>query len=144
MLLSSIDRRLARARKAAEDEMVDACTIVELGAPVTDADGDVTIPGTVVYSGACKVQTYEPYEKSPEAGGAVSTVQRYRVHVPVGSFDPAVGHVVVVTAARLDANLVGRQYRVTGLLHKSQASAYRLLVDEYVGETITWDDESES
>lgn len=125
--------------------MLDACTFVELGAPVTDDEGDVYVPGSVVYSGRCRVQTYEPYEKTPEAGGAVSVVQRYSLHVPVGSFFPEVGQVAIVTAAALDPALVGRQYRVTGLLHKSQATAYRLLVDEYVGESIVWDDgESES
>lgn len=122
--------------------MLDTCVVVELGAPETDAEGDVTIPGTVVYSGVCQVTTYEPYERTPEAGGAVSTVQRYKVKTPAESFVPAVGQVAIVTDARFDANLIGRQYRVTGLLHKSQATAYRLLVDEYVGETITWDDES--
>lgn len=123
--------------------MVDTCTIVELGAPETDDEGNVTIPGTVVYSGMCAVATYEPYEQTSEAGGAVSVVQRYRVKVPAEAFVPEVGQVVEVTAARYDANLVGRQYRVEGLLHKSQATAYRLLVDEYVGERIVWD-ESES
>jgi hypothetical protein len=130
------------ARRLAEALMVDSCVVVELGAPVTDADGDVTRPGEVVYSGRCRIQTYEPYEQTPEGGGAVSVVQRYRMHVPVGAFEPAVGQVAIITSAALDPSLVGREYRVTGLLHKSLASAYRLLVDEYVGETIVWDEES--
>lgn len=122
--------------------MVDACTVVELGRPVTDDDGNVTIPGEVMYTGKCKIATYEPYEKSPEVGGAVSTVQRYSIHVPVESFEPLPHQVAIITAARYDANLVGRQYRIAAPHSKSQASAYRLLVDEYVGETIVWDEES--
>lgn len=124
--------------------MLDTCVVVELGAPETDDKGNVTVPGTVVYSGKCRVQTYEPYEKTPEAGGGVSTVQRYSLHLPAESFAPDKGQVIEITAARYDANLVGRQYRVMGPLHKAQATAYRLLVDEYVGETIVWADESES
>lgn len=130
------------ARRLAAPLMVDSCVVVELGAPVTDADGDVTRPGEVVYSGPCKRQTYEPHERTPEAGSAVSTVQRYHLHIPVGAFEPAVGQVAIITSAPLDPSAVGREYRVTGLLHKSLASAYRLLVDEYVGETIVWDEES--
>ena len=122
--------------------MVDACTVVDLGAPVTAPDGSVVIPGTVVYTGKCRVQTYEPHERSPEVGGATVVVQRYSVHVPVGAFDPEVGQVITITAAAHDSNLVGRQYRVVAPFHKTAATAYRLPVDEYVGETIVWDDES--
>lgn len=129
----------ATRRRRAESLLLDMCVFMDLGVPVTAADGSVVIPGTVAYTGRCKVQTYEPYERTPEAGGAVSSVQRYSVHVPVGAFSPQVGQVVVMTVTAFDPNLVGRQYRVQGLLHKSAATAYRLLVDEYVGETIVWD-----
>lgn len=145
-------------RKAAERLMVDTCVVVDLGAPVTAEDGSVVRPGTVAYSGRCKVQTYEPHERAPEVGGAEVPVQRYSVHVPVGSFRPAVGQVVEVTSARLDPFMSGSylpvdlpvdlapgtQFRVMGLLHKTAATAYRLLVDEYVGETVVWSEESPS
>lgn len=139
MLGDAIAAALPGLRAQAESRMYDSCVIVDLGDPVTAASGAVTVPGEVVYTGKCEVSTYEPYERTPEAGGTTSTVQRYKVKVPVGSYVPEVGQVVEITASRFDPNLVFRQYRVQGLLHKSAATAYRLLVDEYVGETIVWD-----
>ena len=112
--------------------MGDACMVVVLGAPVTGEDGAVTVPEALVYSGRCKVQTYEPHESSPNAGGAVMTVQRYALHVPVGLFVPAVGQKVTITGAALDPALVGREYKVVSLLHKSTATAYRLGIVEWV------------
>lgn len=110
--------------------MVDACTVSVVTGTTTDAWGNVTPTSTVVYAGRCKVATFEPHERNPEVGGATETVQRYSVHVPVGSFEPAIGHVVTITAAALDPHLTGRSFRVVALLHKSAATAYRLGVEE--------------
>jgi len=117
-------------RAQAESLMLDTCTVC----PVTGVNESTGAPtlGTGVYTGKCKVQTSQAQEANPEAGGATFTVQRYAVHVPVGAFVPVVGHVVTITAAALDAGLVGRQYRVVALLHKSLATAYRLAVEEVV------------
>ena len=114
-------------RAQAESLMLDTCTV----APVTGVDESTGAPtlGSAVYSGRCKVQTSQAQEANPEAGGATYTVQRYAVHVPVGAFVPVVGHVVTITAAALDAGLVGRQYRVVALLHKTLATAQRLAVE---------------
>lgn len=135
---------LSMGRTVAVELMVDACTVGRPnGTPVTDPDtGEVTAPLAPVYPdpewpdehpwkhGPCKVQTYEAQESNPEAGGATFTVQRYAVHVPVGSFAPQTGDVVEITATEFDPNLVGRKYRVVALLHKSMATAYRLGVEE--------------
>ena len=120
----------AARRRRAESLMVDTCTVQPVTG-VDDATGDPTL-GTAVYTGKCKVQTTQAQEANPEAGGATYTVQRYAVHVPVGAFVPAVGHVVTITAAALDAGLVSRKYRVVALLHKSLATAYRLAVESVV------------
>lgn len=120
-------------RAEAESMMRDSCAIVRLGTPVTDPDtGVVTIPETEMYSGKAKVQTYEAQESHPEAGESVRTVQRYALHIPVGSYAPAVGDVATITTAFADPALVGRRYRVTALLHKTLATAYRLGVTEEV------------
>lgn len=114
--------------------MVDAC---EIRAPATvgEMDPDTGLRpealGTPRYAGRCKVQTYEPQESRPESGDHVYTVQRYAIHVPVGTV-VAVGDQVTITAAVLDPDLVGRTYRVAGLLHKTYATAQRMLVDEIV------------
>ena len=123
---------LLAGRRAAEALMVDECTVRTVTGRATDP---TTGKGTPTYSaplylGKCRVQSFQPQERSPEAGGATLTVQRYAVHVPVEAFAPAVGQVITITAAAGDANLVGRQYRVVALLHKSLATAYRLSVEE--------------
>ena len=130
MLGEAVAWALPELRRAAESLMLDTCTVC----PVTGVDESTGAPtlGTPVYTGKCKVQTTQAQEANPEAGGATYTVQRYAVHVPVGAFVPVVGHVVTITAAALDAGLVGRQYRVVALLHKSLATAYRLAVEEVV------------
>lgn len=122
---------IQRGRVLAEALMLDACTIGDLGDPATDPDtGVVTTPIDPLYTGPAKVQTWEAQESNPEAGGAVLTVQRYQVHIPVGSYAPEIGHVVEITTAALDPNLSGRRYRVVALLHKTLATAYRLGVQE--------------
>lgn len=107
--------------------MVDACTIRKVN---EDADPDPlgNQPFFEVYAGRCKVQTFEAFEQRPESAEAVYTVQRYYVHIPVGSYRPAIGDVVRIDAARMDPNLSGREFRVVALLHKSLATAYRLAV----------------
>lgn len=125
---------LAAGRRAAERLMLDRCTVVRLGEPVT-VNGNVTTPETPVYGtvaapARCRLQTYEAQESNPEAGGATFTVQRYALHVPIGSFDPKIGDVVQIRTAIADPSLVGRRYRVVALLHKTLATAQRLGVEE--------------
>lgn len=126
----------AELAQDAESMMLDACTIGRPGKPVTDPDtGIVTTPETLVYGtpaapAPCKVQTWDPVESTREVGEAVKTVQRYAVHIPVASYAPKTGDIVTLTRAAIDPNLVGRRYRVTKLLHKTMATAYRLGVEE--------------
>lgn len=140
---AELTAQLLESRADAESLMLDTCTIGDPLDPETDPDtGEVTTPIDPRYPdpewpedhpwkhGPCKVQGLDPQELNLEAGGAVLTVQRYRVDVPVGSYVPAIGDVVEVGTARLDPNLVGRRYRVVALLHKSYATAYRLAVEE--------------
>lgn len=128
---AELTAQLLESRADAESLMLDTCVIGDLGDPVTNPDtGEVTTPIDALYDGRCKVQTWEAQESNPEAGGAVLTVQRYAVHIPVGSYVPAIGHVVEIETAALDPNLAGRRYRVVALLHKTLATAYRLGVQE--------------
>lgn len=110
--------------------MLDTCTVSRVTGTTTDEWGNVTPVTEQVYEGRAKVNTYEPQESNPEAGGATLTVQRYSVHVPVGSFEPEVGHIVTITEAALDPHLAGNTFRVVALLHKTAATAYRLGVEE--------------
>jgi len=142
---SELHEQLLESRADAESTMLDTCTIVRPGEPVTDSNtGVVTTPPVVVYPdplwpdnhpwkhGPCKVQTYDAQESNPEAGGATFTVQRYTLHIPVGSYQPAIGDVATIVTSATDSNIVDRSYRVTGLLHKTLATAYRLGVEEEV------------
>lgn len=128
-------------RGVAEKTMVDSCTITVPGVgepdPVTGARPRVTVypdpewPDDHPWKwGPCKVQSFVAQEANPEAAEAVFTVQRYRVDVPVGSFEPVVGAEVTVGTATLDPNLTGRTLRVVALLHKTAATAYRLAAEE--------------
>ena len=119
-------------RRAAARLMVDACTITHPGEQVTDRrTGHVyAVPDAVVYQGQCKVQSYQPFEQTPEAGAHTYSVQRYQVHVPVGAYEPHIGDVVTITAAAYDPHLTGRVFRVVALLHKSLATAYRLAITD--------------
>lgn len=123
-------------RRWAEALMVDTCTIRRTAGPAGALDPDTgertAAPTEVVYSGRCKVQTYEPAESKPSSGQHVFTVQRYSVHVPISAPVVAVDDRIEIATAVADEHLVGRLYRVSGLLHKSLATAQRLLVDEVV------------
>jgi O-succinylbenzoate synthase len=113
--------------------MVDACEVHRLGVPVTDyLTGQVTASRVLVYSGRCKVQQTISQASNPSSGGHAYTVQDVRWDTPVGSGPFLVDDEVVVTAAVLDPQLVGRVYRVSELFHKSGATAQRVRVEEVV------------
>lgn len=140
MLGHSIAAALPRLRAQAESMMLDTCKVEVVTGTTTDPlTGVVTPtystvygPATEPHRGRCRVTTYEAHERNPEVGGATLTVQRYAVHFPVGSFAPAKGQVITITAATFDPHLAGRKYTVVALLHKTAATAYRLGVEEVV------------
>lgn len=114
------------------------CLLQPVTGHTTAGDGTVsTTLGTAVYSGKCKLQSYEPFPQQGNVGGTVVTSQRTSLHIPVGSCTPQVGMVATITACTLDPTLVGMRLRVVALLHKSAATAYRLGVDETPGESFT-------
>jgi len=121
--------------------MLDRCVIrraIGQAGPLDPDTGTRTPPPTVVIYpvpsgvGRCKVQTYEAFESKPQSGLHVFTVQRYTLHLPVDAPPVAIDDRVEITAAAADPNLAGRVYRVSGLHHKSLATARRLLIDEVV------------
>lgn len=124
---------LALARADEEALMVDACTITRPGAPVTDAAGVVTpTTGATVYTGKCRVATYEAHETATPSGGRTRVGQRYKLRIPVGAGPVQVGDIATITAAAADPHLVGTVYRIAGGFNKSLASSQRLDVDEVV------------
>lgn len=123
---------LGELRAAAESRMVDGCVINRPGGTVTDPDtGDVTSEvGAEVYAGKCEVQTRDTMAASPEAGEHTFTVVSRVVKIPVNAADVKDGDVVTLTATRLNAFTVGKQYRVDGFTPDSLETAARLPVKE--------------
>lgn len=118
---------IIQAQAAAERLMLDRCTVTrQSGELVEDPEtGREGYASQTVYSGRCKVQTYEAYEATPEAGGHTYTKQRYRVDVPVSAGPFTAGDVVTVVGYR-------HPFRVVGEMDKTHLSAQRLSVDMIV------------
>jgi len=122
---------MGRARRFVEKNMLDTCTLQRVVGRIKDPVTALPTPVYEdVYAGRCKVQTFEPSEREPEVGGARPTIQRYSVHLPVGSCKPAIGDIITLLTSALDPEAAGRQFRVVALLHKTAATAYRLNVEE--------------
>ena len=126
---------VAAGRIAAESLMVDTCTITKPGTgqgPLNPDTGKYDAPApVVVYSGKCRVQVPNVAESVQDSGERAWTVQDALVMLPVvGSEDVLVGHTVTITAASLDAQLVGKRYTVTAGHHKTHATARRLRCKE--------------
>jgi hypothetical protein len=129
----SVGPVLYRGRRLAESLMVDSCTIRRQSGSVTDPDtGEVTLTQDVVYSGKCKVQTFTNRELVKSGGLHEFINQRYEVDVPVSVVGVMVNDEITLNAATYDADLVGRRYRVVGLMDKSMGTARRLGVEELV------------
>lgn len=125
----SAEAAVLAGRTQAESLMLDTCTITRPGAPVTDPNtGDVTNTTTEVYAGKCKVQSKDSATSTPEAGEATFTVVSRQVHIPANSADIRDGDVITITASKLNAFTVGKQYRVEGFEPDTFDTAARLPV----------------
>lgn len=126
---------IGRARRRAEALMVDECVIRPAVGHTRDELGNVTVEyGAAVYTGKCKIQRFRgQFPSNPVAGEHQHTVSPVELHVPVaGTVAIATGHVVEITAS-LDAENVGRKFRVRTNDRKSLQSAIRLAVEEVSG-----------
>lgn len=115
--------------------MVDSITFTRATGTTTfdEATGRETVGTTTVYTGPCKVQRQRVAPATPEAGERTVTVEQVEIHVPVETTEVQVGDVGTITSAVFDPALVGRRFRVTGLFHKTYATARRLRCDEVTG-----------
>ena len=118
-------------RHEAESLMLDTCQITRAGDPVTNPDtGDVTAGEVLIYEGKCKVQSKDSSVATPDAGGASFTVVSRQVHIPANAANIEDDDVVTITASRLNAFTVGKQYRVEGFTPDTFDTAARLPVKE--------------
>ena len=83
--MSMVNRRvLKRLQRQAESMMTDTCTVSRFS-PGTDEDGYDTTVETPVYSGRCKVRSYDPQTNEQVSVGSPTNTQRYIVHFPVNT-----------------------------------------------------------
>ena len=128
---------LPRLRAEAEALMTATATIYRKTGQTRDGVRLVAV-WTVVYTGRCKVQTYEGYEQTPgSSSGATVTVQRSQIHVPVGAYSPEPGDVARLDTSR-DPHMIVRLWRVTTRWPvKEHATAYRASAEELIGDDLT-------
>lgn len=120
-----------RGRVAAERLMVDTVTVQHRTGEVTDGElGTVTPTYATVYSGKAKVQRAAPSAAPTDVGEASLLVGQLEVHLPIAVTGVVADDRITVTASVLDSALVGKTYKVRGVLEKSFATARRLAVIE--------------
>lgn len=122
---------LLAGRRAAEALMTDRCRITRPSGDVDPLTGQPVNPA-LVYEGRCKVQTYEPHESLPEAGGAQWVVQRYGLHIPAAAPQVRVDDEALILSSALYPQMVGTKRRIAALLKKTWATAQRLGLEEVV------------
>jgi hypothetical protein len=123
---------LARGRAKAESLMVDACTITRRTGETTNTDTAAVTPTNVtVYSGKCRVQvTAGARARAEDVGEAYVRLLRLEVQLPMSVTGLAAKDLVTVTSSSLDADLVGRQFHIRELAHKTHATSRRIHVEE--------------
>jgi Family of unknown function (DUF6093) len=118
-----------RGRVAAENLMLDAITIKRTTGSVTDPDTGADTPTqSTLYTGKAKVQQQAASASPTPLGEAEVFVAQVEVHVPITVTGIRPDDLVTVTASALDADLVGKTYRVRGVADKSFLTARRLAV----------------
>jgi hypothetical protein len=118
-------------RRAAEALMVDGCTIQRVtGTSTNDTTGVVTPTYSMIYAGKCRVQQIVPVSKPADIGQAQVWLQRLELQVPISVTGIASDDLVTITASLLDADLVGRTFRVRELGHKTHLTARRVQLEE--------------
>lgn len=118
-------------RKAAESRMRGTCTILRPGQTATDADGDTFTPATVVYAG--KFYARYPglaFEQNPDVAGATVAVSRVVVRIPFGTIIRP-RDLVRIDADPDNPQLAGTYLRVASIDDQSQATAQRLICDDF-------------
>lgn len=124
---------LLRGRAKAESLMLDTCTITRVTGSSTNREtGVITPTTTTVYTGICKVQHSQGVlggsPKDIAEAGRLTT--RLELHLPASVTGVRADDRATITAAALDAELVGRVFVVRSSPHKSFLTARRLEVEE--------------
>lgn len=132
MIGAATRRALPILRRAAESRMTITGTVTRTAKIRNPATGKYTeSTETVIESTIARLQTYEAYEQTPEAGAHVTVAMRMSLHLPVAVTGAEVGDyfTVVSTTDPAEAELVGRVYRIAGDFTKVDATAKRYPVE---------------
>lgn len=125
---------LARARVAAEEGMVDTCLVERPreGATTDPATGVITSVRDTIYSGPCRIQQAAGLSGSQQedVGQANLLMLRLELQLPITAPALKVEDVVTLTASTRDPEMVGREWLVRSLAHKTDASARRVQISE--------------
>lgn len=122
-------------RTAAENLMVDACTITRGPTKVFNPSTHVvtTTGGTAVYSGKCRLRS--PMAKSTggdkvtDLGGKPISIVDHLLSVPVTATTVQIDDIVTITASALGGETVGLTLRVVGVAQGSHLTARRLVCE---------------
>lgn len=124
---------LARAQRAAERLMTDTCVIRRQVGEHVGPGGVVTPQYAQIYAGKCRVQQRAGTARESEPGEAHLLLLRLELHLPVSATGVDAEDRATVTASATDPALVGREFAVRELAHKTLASARRFGVTEVTG-----------
>lgn len=125
---------LAAGRAAAEEGMVDACTIRRRTGQAEDLDTGVVTPTyATVYSGKCRIQARGHWGEQRDVGQADVVVLTLEVQLPNSVTGLQVADQITIDASVHDPDLPGRVLAVKDLNHKSHATARRPLCTEVTG-----------
>lgn len=127
----SLTTILAHGRAAAEQRMMDACTVEHQTGNAPGGTGGVVTPAwTTVYTGPCRIKMAGTGSPT-DSGETTTAVLSMEVHLPIAtSGDVDHGDRITITAALNDPQLVGRTFRVAAKQLKSEATARRISVEE--------------
>ena len=132
MLGYDITATLPELRAQAESLMVDACIVDRpVGEPVLNTTtGQMETTYAPVYTGKCRIQNPGTQAANPNAGEHQFVILGLIVQLPIDATVYMIGDRVRLTVAALDPALVGREAAVSSLMHKTHATARRLVCDE--------------
>lgn len=111
---------LRRGQRNAESLMVDHVVVTRV-VETKDAAGYEVDDERPVWSGPCKVQSYEPDSVLYVSAGRPVETQEHRLHVPVDAGPFQMGDIAAVEG-------YPRRFRISGLFEKTFATAQRLKI----------------
>lgn len=130
-----ISAALKAGRQAAAATFTDTVKIERsTGNQVTDPiTGVVTDEVVTVYEGPGKIQITGAAVTETASAGHQFTMESMNLHLPVGTDPIQVDDSGKITGSKYNASRIGQQFRISGLMEKTHATAQRLKVVRLTG-----------